>query len=66
MRPDNTASAFLGVVRMGLAACVGVAVDHLHDGTARGMFGATAAVAAGALASYLLLVHRDGQAVRGV
>ncbi len=62
----GTASAFLGVVQMGLAACVGIAVGHLHDGTARGMFGATAAVAAGALASYLLLVRRDGQAVRGV
>ncbi|MDH3913018.1 MAG: multidrug effflux MFS transporter [Rhodospirillales bacterium] len=62
----GTASAFLGVVQMGLAACIGIAVGHLHDGTARGMFAATAAVAAGALASYLLLVRRDGQAVRGV
>jgi len=62
----GTASAFLGVVQMGLAACIGIAVGHLHDGTARGMFAATAAVAAGALASYLLLVRRDGHAVRGV
>lgn len=62
----GTASAFLGVVQMGLAACIGVTVGHLHDGTARGMFGATAAVAVGALASYLLLVRRGGQAVRGV
>ncbi len=60
----GTASAFLGVVQMGLAASVGIAVGHLHDGTARGMFGATAAVAAGALASYLLLVRRDGRAAR--
>ncbi len=55
----GTASAFLGVVQMGLAAGVGVAVGHLHDGTARGMFAATAAVAAGAFVSYLLLVRRS-------
>jgi DHA1 family bicyclomycin/chloramphenicol resistance-like MFS transporter len=58
----GTASALLGVVQMGLAAFVGTAVGHLHDGTARGMFGATAAVAAGALLSYLLLVRRVAKA----
>jgi DHA1 family bicyclomycin/chloramphenicol resistance-like MFS transporter len=61
----GTASAFLGVVQMGLASCVGIAVGHLHDGTARGMFAATATVAAGALLSYLLLVRRGGQAAPG-
>jgi DHA1 family bicyclomycin/chloramphenicol resistance-like MFS transporter len=54
----GTASAFLGVVQMGVAAAVGIAVGHLHDGTARAMTGALAIVALGALISRLVLVRR--------
>jgi DHA1 family bicyclomycin/chloramphenicol resistance-like MFS transporter len=53
----GTASAFLGVVQMGVAAALGIAVGQLHDGTARGMTGALAAVALGALLAHLLLVR---------
>ena len=54
----GTASAFLGVVQMGVAAAVGIAVGHLHDGTARAMTGALTVVALGALISRLVLVRR--------
>ena len=57
----GTASAFLGVVQMGVAAAVGIAVGHLHDGTARAMTGALAVVALGALISRLVLVRRCEQ-----
>ena len=58
-RMAGTASALLGVIQMGLAALVGIAVDYAHDGTARGMTGVIAAVALAALVSYLLLVRRN-------
>ncbi len=62
----GTASAFLGVVQMGVAAIVGIAVGHFHDGTARAMTGALAMVALGALISRLALVGRRDVASRAV
>ena len=62
----GTASAFLGVVQMGVAAIVGIAVGHLHDGTARAMTGALAIVALGALISRLALVGRGEASSRAV
>lgn len=62
----GTASAFLGVVQMGVAAVVGIAVGHLHDGTARAMTGALAIVALGALISRLALVGRGEASSRAV
>ena len=58
-RMAGTASALLGVIQMGLAALVGIAVGYAHDGTARGMTGVIAAVALAALVSFLLLVRRN-------
>ncbi|HYG86400.1 MAG TPA: multidrug effflux MFS transporter [Azospirillum sp.] len=56
------ASALLGFAQMTVAAVVGIAVGHLHDGTALPMMGAVALVAVGAAAFYRVLV--TGQAGR--
>ena len=53
------------LIQMGLAALVGIAVGYAHDGTARGMTGAIAAVALAALVSYLALVRRRPVSGRG-
>ena len=50
------ASALLGFVQMLVAATVGVAVGHLHDGTALPMMGAVALMAAMAATAYRTLV----------
>ncbi len=59
-RMAGAASALLGFIQMGLAALVGIAVGHLHDGTPRAMMLAIAAVALVALVSYLTLVRGSG------
>jgi len=64
-RQAGAASALLGFVQMGVAALVGVAVGHLHDGTARSMTAAIALAAALVpLAFRLLVVRADARRSR--
>ncbi|HLB79528.1 MAG TPA: Bcr/CflA family drug resistance efflux transporter, partial [Dongiaceae bacterium] len=56
-RLAGAASALLGFVQMTVAAGVGIAVGHLHDGTARPMATAIALAAVLIAASFLLLVR---------
>jgi DHA1 family bicyclomycin/chloramphenicol resistance-like MFS transporter len=60
-RMAGAASSLLGCLQMSIAALVGIAVGHLHDGTAVPM---TAMIAAAALAMLLswLLLARPGAA----
>ncbi len=53
----GAASALVGFTQMSIAAAVGVAVGHLHDGTARPMASLVAASAAALGLAYLLLVR---------
>lgn len=53
----GAAAALLGFVQMSLAAGVGIAVGQLHDGSAKNMTFAIAAVALGALFAYVALVR---------
>lgn len=50
------ASSLLGFAQMAIAAAIGIAVGHLHDGTPLPMMGAIGAVALGALLAHRLLV----------
>lgn len=59
----GAASALMGFVQMALAAAVGIAVGHLHDGTARPMTAAIAGLALSALFAYLTLLHRRDRRV---
>lgn len=62
-RMAGAASALMGFVQMTLAAAVGIAVGHLHDGTARAMTGAIASISLAALFAYLVLLHRRDRRV---
>ncbi|SOB77529.1 MFS transporter, DHA1 family, bicyclomycin/chloramphenicol resistance protein [Marinobacter sp. LV10R510-11A] len=70
-RMAGSASALFGFAQMAIAACAGMLVGHLHDGTSLVMATIIAICAACALASYLLLVQRhpapgfEPQAVSG-
>ncbi len=55
----GAASALLGFVQMAIAALIGVAVGHLHDGSGRSMAFAIAAVALGAFVTMLRLRRRS-------
>ncbi len=55
----GAASALLGFVQMALAAAIGVAVGHLHDGSGRSMTFAIAAVGLGAFVTMLRLRRRS-------
>ncbi|HKY93728.1 MAG TPA: multidrug effflux MFS transporter [Kiloniellales bacterium] len=56
-RMAGAASSLLGCLQMAIAALVGIAVGHLHDGTAVPMTGAIAAAALAMLLSWLLLAR---------
>ena len=62
-RLAGAASALLGFVQMTVAAGVGIAVGHLHDGTARPMATAVALAAVLIAASFRLLVRPARTAV---
>lgn len=57
-RMAGSASALFGFAQMAIAACAGVLVGHLHDGTSLVMAAIIASCAALSLGSYLLLVQR--------
>jgi len=56
-RMAGAASSLLGVLQMGIAALVGIAVGHLHDGTAVPMTGAIAGASLAVLLAWLLLAR---------
>jgi DHA1 family bicyclomycin/chloramphenicol resistance-like MFS transporter len=56
-RMAGAASSLLGCLQMTIAALVGIAVGHLHDGTAVPMTGMIAVAALGVLLSWLLLAR---------
>jgi MFS transporter, DHA1 family, multidrug resistance protein len=56
-RMAGAASSLLGCLQMSIAALVGIAVGHLHDGTAVPMTGMIAAAALAILLSWLLLAR---------
>ena len=58
----GAASALLGFTQMTVAALVGIAVGHLHDGTERPMTGAIGIVTVLIGVSYLLLVRPGNRA----
>lgn len=57
-RMAGSASALFGFAQMAIAACAGMLVGHLHDGTSLVMATIIAICAVCSLASYLLLVQR--------
>lgn len=59
----GAASALMGFVQMTLAATVGIAIGHLHDGTAIPMTTAIAGLALAALFAYVALLHRRDRRV---
>jgi DHA1 family bicyclomycin/chloramphenicol resistance-like MFS transporter len=63
-RAAGAASALLGFVQMTVAAGVGIAVGHLHDGTARPMAFAIALVGLLVPLAYLLLIGRESRPPR--
>lgn len=57
-RMAGSASALFGFAQMAVAACAGMLVGHLHDGTSLVMAAIIAICAVCSLASYLILVQR--------
>jgi len=56
-RMAGAASSLLGVLQMSIAALIGMAVGHLHDGTALPMTGAIAGAGFAVLLAWLLLAR---------
>lgn len=56
-RMAGAASSLLGCLQMSIAALVGIAVGHLHDGTALPMLGMICAAAVAVALSWLLLAR---------
>jgi DHA1 family bicyclomycin/chloramphenicol resistance-like MFS transporter len=60
-RTAGTASALSGFLQMGAGALGGIAVGHLHDGTARPMATLIAAAGVGAFVLFRLLIPRPSR-----
>lgn len=56
-RMAGAASSLLGFLQMAIAALVGIAVGHLHDGSSRPMLGAIAIAALALILAWLLLAR---------